>query len=219
MFRKLTVIAVAIAMPVGIIAGAGGVAGANSSGPAAADSIVCTGVTGTITFSRPLNNTGYTSGTIVSTVKATQTGCKVSGSTKETVTKGTTTGTLTSAAGTKTKPIGTCDELASNSTEVGTMSTAWNASALSAYPSKIAVKSIMGGLNKTSHGTFTIPGKTANGGVTGSFGGAAKTGSKDKIEAETTLTAAALFAPCKTSGMKSLSFNTNPGVDPVSLNS
>jgi hypothetical protein len=218
MFRKLSVIALAVAMPVGLIAATGGVAGATTTGPAAADSIVCTAVTGTLHFNHPLNNTGYTSGTIVTTVSASLSKCTVKGKLAEKVTKGTTTGTLTSAAGTKSKPVGKCSALIGSATEIGTLSTAWAASpSLTAYPSKISVKSDIGGTH-SGHGTFTIPGSVANGPATGSFGGTAKTGSLDKTVAQTVLTSSAILAACA-KGISSLSITTDSAAPAVSLNS
>jgi hypothetical protein len=218
MIRKMLVIAAAIAMPVSVIAASGGVAGAATTGPAAADSIICTAITGTLHFNHPLNDTGYTSGTIVTTVSASLSKCTVKGSTKETVSKGTVTGTLTSVAGTKAKPVGKCTSLVGSASETGTLSTAWAATpSLSAYPSKISVKSDTGGTH-SGHGTFTIPGGVANGPATGSFGGAAKTGSADKTVAQTTLTTSAILTACK-KGVSSLSITTDSAAPAVSLNS
>ncbi len=218
MIRKLFVIAAAIAMPVGLIAATGGVAGAATTGPAAADSIVCHHVSGTLSFNRPLTTAGYTSGDIVTTVHATVSDCTVGGTYHVTVTQGTTTGTLTSATGTHAHPIGKCASLAvGSSTETGTLSTAWNASALTAYPSKVPVKSDLGGTHG-SYGTFTLPGSTRGGPPSGSFGGSAKTGSADKSVAQTSLTAGTIIHDCA-SGVHSLAITTDSAEPAVSLNS
>lgn len=146
MLRKLCVVAVAIAMPVGLIAATGEVAGAVTTGPAAADSIVCHDVTGTLHFSRPLTTKGYTSGVIVTTLSATLTDCATSGHYHvKGLTKGTTTGTFTSATGSTRSPIGSCASMVRSSKETGTLKSVWNTSALTAYPSKISVKSDIGG--------------------------------------------------------------------------
>lgn len=217
MLRKLLVIAAAITMPISIVAVSGGIAGANTSGVAGKDSVVCKDIAGTITFSRDLNNTGYTSGTIVTTVSATLTGCKASGPFTVTVSKGKTTGTLTSVAGTVAKPVGKCTALIGSASEVGTLTTAWTSSP-SVPSSVIHPRSDTGGTH-SGHGTFTIPGTTSNSpSPTGSFGGTAETGSTDKSVAQTSLTTAAIITACK-KGVKSLSITTDSAAAAVSLNS
>ena len=64
MFRKLIVVAAAIAMPVSIVAVSGGMAGASNPHTAAADSVSCKGITGTLSFSPKLDAAGYKSGKI-----------------------------------------------------------------------------------------------------------------------------------------------------------
>jgi len=219
MIRKLLVVAAAIAMPVSVIAASGGVAGAATTGPAAADSIICKDITGTLTFNHKLNNTGYTNVPIVTTVSATVSGCTVKGGKAETVTKGTVTGTITSATGTKAKPVGKCASLVGSATETGTLKTAWSATpTLSAYPSEVHVKSDLGGAH-SGYGTFTIPGSVANSpSPTGSFGGAAKTGSADKSVAQTVLKESVIATDCK-AGVSSLKITTDSAASAVSLNS
>ncbi len=217
MFRKLLVVAAAIAMPVSIVAVSGGIAGANTSGVAAKDSIVCHDITGTIHFNRDLNNTGYTSGTIVTTVSATLSDCKASGPYAVTVTKGTTTGTLTSAAGTHSKPIGKCTGLLGSASETGSLSTAWTANH-SIPASVIHVKSDLGATH-SGHGSFKIPGSVANSpSPTGSFGGTAETGSADTTLAQTTKTLTQINSACS-SGVASLALQTDSAGPAVSLNS
>ena len=97
MIRKLLVVASAIVIPMSVVAVSGGIASANTTGPAAKDSIICKAITGTLHFNRPLNNTGYSSGTIVTTVSATLSSCTVSGTYHVAVSKGVVTGTITSA--------------------------------------------------------------------------------------------------------------------------
>ncbi len=62
----------------------------------------------------------------------------------------------------------------------------WAASATTAN-SGLTIKSIAGGVNKASHGTFTLPG-SIKGTAAGSFQGANK-GASDKTVAQTTDTA------------------------------
>ena len=217
MFRKLLVVAAAIAMSVSLVAVSGGIAGANTSGVAAKDSIICHDITGTIHFNRPLNNTGYTSGTIVTTVSATLTHCTAAGPYAVTVTQGKTTGTLTSAAGTHAKPVGKCAALVGSASETGSLSTAWTANH-TVPASVIHVKSDTGGTH-SGHGSFKIPGSVANSpSPTGSFGGTTETGSADTTLAQTTLTIAAITTACS-HGVSSLALETDSAGPAVSLNS
>jgi hypothetical protein len=217
MIRKLLIVASAVVIPMGVIAVSGGVASANTSGPAAKDSIICKAITGTLHFNRPLNNTGYTSGTIVTTVSATLSKCTATGSFKVTVSKGAVKGTITSSAGTKTKPVGKCASLIGSATETGALTTAWT-STPSVPASVVHARSDLGGTH-SGHGTFTIPGSVSNSpSPTGSFGGTAQTGSLDKSVAQTTLTTAAILTACK-SGVSSLSITTDSAANAISLNS
>ena len=58
MIRKSLVVAAAIAMPVSIIAVSGGMAGASNPHTAATDTIICTKLTGTVSFSPALTPRG-----------------------------------------------------------------------------------------------------------------------------------------------------------------
>jgi hypothetical protein len=214
MFRKLLVVAAAIAMPVSVVAVSGGIASASNShaGSAATDTIICTKLTGTVTFSPKLTSKGYTSGSTTTTVKATVSGCTVKGTYSDKVTSGTVTGTIKGVAGTPTKPSGTCTSLTGSNTDSGTLSTKWAASP--AVPNSVlTVKSVTGGV-KSSHGTFTIPG-SVKGSAAGSFEGANK-GSSDKTVAQTTDTVTQILTACS-AGVSSLGIETEPGATPVSL--
>jgi hypothetical protein len=216
MFRKLLVVAAAIAMPVSAVAATGGIAGASNShaGSAATDTIVCKTITGTVTFSPKLTTKGYTSGATTTTVKATLGGCTTGGTFKTTVKSGAVTGTIKGTAGTKASPSGTCGALLSKGiNDSGTLSTKWTATP--AVPNSVlTIKSVAGG-TKNNHGTFTIPGST-KGSAAGSFEGANK-GSGDKTVAQTTMTVSALATACS-KGISSLAIETEPGVSAVSLN-
>lgn len=222
MFRKLAVIAVAIAMPVGVIAATGGIAGATTTGAAAKDSIVCKDITGTLKFSRALNNTGYTSGTIVTTVTAYVTGCTTAGPYHVSVTRGTVTGTLTGATGTVASPTGKCTGLLGSAKEVGTLTTTWSATP-GILASKSAIKSDAGGAH-SGYGTFTLPGSTPSGPPTGSFGGANASGSADKSTAQTALkigtatTSGTILYDCGHGGITSLKIDTDSAAAAISLN-
>ncbi len=103
MIRKLLVIAAAIAMPVSLVALAGGSASAANPRTSTSDTIICKTITGTVKFSPKLDKTGYTNQAIKTTVTATVTGCTVKGSTAYKVSKGTITGSITGAKGTTSK--------------------------------------------------------------------------------------------------------------------
>ncbi len=210
MIRKLLVVAAAIAMPVSIIAVSGGMAGASNPHTVGTDTITCSKLTGTVSFSPALTLKGYTSGVTTTTVKATVSGCTVKGSTKQTVTGGAVSGTIKSTKG----KGGTCGGLtAASITDSGTLTTKWAPTA--AGSSVLNIKSIAGG-TKSSHGTFTIPGKV-KGTATGSFLGSNKGGS-DKTSAQTTETVTALATACASkTGLKSLAIETEPGATPISL--
>ncbi len=212
MIRKLLVVAAAIAMPISIVAVSGGTASASNPHTAGTDTITCTKLTGTVKFSPKLTDTGYTSGATTTTVTATVSGCSAKGSFTTKVTSGTVTGTIKGAAGTKASPSGKCAALTGSNTDAGTLTTKWTATPADA-PSVLVVKSVAGG-TKSSHGTFTIPGKTV-GSASGSFLGA-NSGKSDKTVAQTTDTLTQILASCK-SGLSTLAIETEPGAVPVSL--
>jgi hypothetical protein len=214
MIRKLLVVAAAIAMPLSLVALTGGTASANAkAGSAATDDVACTAITGTITFSPKLNDTGYTNEAVKTTVSATLTGCKATGSFKTTVTKGTVKGTITGVKGTASKKAGTCAGLEGSSTDTGTLTTTWTASPKDAN-SVLGVKSVTGATSSSGHGTFTIPGKV-KGTASGSFLGS-NHGASDVSNAETSDTIAQILSACK-AGVSSLKIQTDPGKKAVSL--
>ncbi len=213
MFRKMLVVAAAIAMPVSIIAVSGGIAGASNphAGSATTDTVSCTKIAGTVKFSPALTLKGYTSGVTTTTVTATLTGCTAKGTFADKITSGAVTGTIKSTKG----KGGTCGGLTATSiTDAGTLTTKWKASAATPN-SGLGIKSIAGGV-KSSHGTFTIPGKV-KGTASGSFQGANK-GASDKTVAQTTDTTSALAKACASkAGLSSLAIETEPGATPISL--
>ena len=145
MIRKLLVVAAAIAMPVTAIAVSSGTATASSPHTAATDTIICKDITGTVTFSPKEDAKGYVGQSVKSTISATLSGCTASGGTKETVTKGVVTGSITGAKGTTKSPAGTCAGLvAKSSTDTGTLTVKWSASP-TVPNSGLNVKSISGG--------------------------------------------------------------------------
>jgi hypothetical protein len=209
MFRKLLVVAAAIAMPVSIVAVSGGMAGASNPHTAATDTLSCTKITGTVSFSPALTLKGYTSGVTTTTVKATVTGCTAKGATTQKITSGTASGTIKSTKG----KGGSCTGLTAKAiSDAGALTIKW-AGTPAAPSSVLNLKSVAGG-TKNSHGTFTIPG-TIKGTATGSFLGANK-GASDKTVAQTTETTTQLAAACKT-GLKSLAIETEPGAVPLTL--
>ncbi len=214
MIRKMLVVAAAIAMPVSIVAVSGGMAGASAphAGSATTDTVSCTKIAGSVKFSPALNMTGYTSGVTTTTVTATLTGCTAKGTFADKITSGTVTGTIKSTKG----KGGTCAGVTQKTiTDAGLLTVKWAASATTAN-SGLTIKSIAGGVNKASHGTFTLPG-SIKGTAAGSFQGA-NAGASDKTVAQTTDTATQLLAACSSKGgLSSLAIETEPGVTPISL--
>jgi len=210
----LLAVAAAIAMPVSVIAVGGGAASASNPHSAANDTIICKNLTGTLTFTPKIDAAGYTSGSIKTTVSTTLSGCTVKGPTPETVTKGTTTGTLTSPAGTKAAPSGKCTSLTKGGTVTGTLTTKWTAS-VTTPNSVVVVKSDKAG-TAGSHGTLTLPG-TVKGSASGSFLGTNK-GASDTTTSEASSTSTALAKQCLSkTGLPSLKIQNVPGVNAVSL--
>jgi hypothetical protein len=214
MIRKLLMVAAAIALPVSVVAVSGEIAGASNghAGSASTDTITCTKITGTVSFSPKLTLKGYTSGSTTTTVKATVSGCRVKGTFADKVTSGTMTGTIKGSAGTATSPSGTCAGLTRSNSVTGALSARWKATP--GVPSSVlTLKSITGAI-KSNHGTFTIPG-SIKGSAAGPFEGTNR-GASDKTVAQTTETATQLATACAT-GISSLAIGTEPGVAPVSL--
>jgi hypothetical protein len=219
MLRKVLVVAAAIAMPISIVAVSGGMAGASNPHTAAADTVSCKTLAGSLTFSPKIDAAGYKSGQISTKVTATLTGCTVKGSTAITITKGTVTGTLKGGTGTSSKPTGTCTGLSGNGTETGTLTTKWTASKGGPVPnSLLGVKSDVGGhvgSGSSEHGTFTIPGSTKST-ASGSFVGTDK-GAKDKSVAETSLSYTSVAASCLKTGLTTLKIQNVSGTSALTL--
>ncbi len=215
MIRKLLVVAAAIAMPVSAIAVSSGTATASSPHTAATDTIICKAITGTVTFSPKEDAKGYVGQAVKSTISATLSGCTASGGTKETVTKGTVTGSITGAKGTTKSPAGTCAGLVSkSSTDTGTLTVKWSATP-TVPNSGLNVKSISGGTTSGGYGFFTIPG-SVKGTANGSFEGSNK-GASDTSTSQTKLKASSLGATCEKSGLSSIAITTESGKNAVSL--
>lgn len=218
MIRKLLVIAAAIAMPVSLVALAGGSASAAISHSSTSDTIICKTITGTVKFSPKLDKTGYTNQAIKTTVTATVAGCTVKGSTAYKVSKGTITGTITGTKGTTSKKAGTCTGLLGSSTDNGTLTSKWSVSSGAVPPASVlGIKSVKGGTaGSPAHGTFTLPG-SVKGTASGSFQGA-NHGSGDMSIAETKDTATQFLTACDSAaGVSSLAIQTEPGKNAVSL--
>lgn len=213
MIRRMVVIVAAIAMPVSLVAASSGVAGAAKpvfNGNATNYTISCKNLTGTVTFSKPLNLTGYTDGTVITTtVSGTLTGCKASKAAgKVVVSGGTISGSLKGQPGTPGNPSGTCTGLLGNTTEGAgsTLSTTWSGSpAITSGPTVLHVAQVSGGTyvgkKSVSYGQFQISGALPNT-ASGSFQGS-DAGASDLTTAATTLSTTALAGQCA-SGLSSL---------------
>jgi hypothetical protein len=219
MLRKLFVVAAAVTIPVSIIAVGGGFANAASPHTAAADTVSCKTLSGTMAFSRKVDSAGYTSGHTTITATITVSGCTVSGSTKLTITKGTGTGTLAGATGTPGKPTGSCTGLQGNTPATGTLNIKWTVSKGGGIVNSVlnvkSVKTGPVGSGSNEHGAFTIPGST-KGTAAGSFLGSDK-GAKDKVVAEISLPYITMASTCLKSGLTSLKIQNESGTAAVAL--
>jgi hypothetical protein len=184
----MLLIAAAVAMPVGVVAATAGTAVAgkvidNTGAPATAS---CTSSGGTISFKTPIGI--VTPGGYVAPTKNKGQQIKVAGivltCTSSAVTGGF-TGTISGKIKT-TNPGDTpaqeysCTGLvgvspAPGGTLAGTLKVKWSVPAGQKFgggpKSAIAVSSILGGVNGSGQGTFTIPGNPGTGSVSGSFPG------------------------------------------------
>lgn len=210
MFRKMLVIAAAIAMPVSLVAVSSGVAGAKKGPSAATDTATCTGLSGTISFSEPLTFAGYPSGTETTTVSGTLSGCTASGSYAVTGLSATLSGSFAGKPGSAKKPSGLCTGLLGTTKEKGTITVTW-ASSPGIAATTIGLKSATGGTATDGNASFSLGGK-----YKGSFGGSDK-GAGSSVSAETTQSTTALSAECAGAGISSLSIVSPPSGNPITL--
>ena len=204
--HKMLGIAAAVAIPISAVAVGGGIA--NASNPhigAATDSIVCKNVTGTVSFSPKLRLTGYTSGSIHTTIHATVSGCTTRGAYRTNVTKGTVSGTLVGAVGTVAHPAGKCSGPEGSAPDVGRVTTTWSAIPADA-PSVLNVRSVIPGGHP-----WRIPGTTPDLAPSGSFRGAAGTGSQDKAFAQLVVSSETYLSECDRDGVSSVAIETDTG--------
>jgi len=210
MFRKILVVAAAIAMPVSVVAVSGGIAGAAKAPSAATDTATCTGITATVNFSIPLTNAGVTSGTETTTLSGSYTGCSAAGSFAQTISTGSISGSFTSKAGSAKHPAALCGGLVGSTKEKGTITTSWTGSSPAAADTVTTVKSITGGV-AGGHGTFSVVGK-----YKGSFGGADK-GKSSTNTAQTVETVATLSSECAGAGISTLHIEGPASGHPLTL--
>jgi hypothetical protein len=223
MIRKLLLIAAAVAMPVGIIAASAGTASAKGvtdavGAPATAS---CTTSGGTLTFKTAL---GLSGGTYVFPTKNKGNQITVSGvnfSCTSSAVSGAFTGTLAGKIKT-TDPSNSatteysCTSLsgvspAPGGTLVGSLEikyTAPSGQKFSAKDSKIAVSSILGGVNGAGDGTFTIPGNAGTGSIVGAFPGSDAGASSTSTD-----------ATADTEGQLATACQTAPGLKTIALGS
>lgn len=219
MLRKLFVVTAAVTIPVSIIAVGGGFANAASPHTAAADTVSCKTLSGTLTFSRKVDSAGYTSGHTSINASITVTGCTVTGSTKLTITKGVMTGTLAGATGTRGKPTGSCTGLQGSTPATGTLTTKWTVSKgggiVNSVLNVMSVKTGPVGSGSNEHGAFTIPGSTKST-AAGSFLGT-DTGAKDKVVAEISQPYITMASTCLQKGLTSLKVQNESGTAAITL--
>ncbi|MGB7052593.1 MAG: hypothetical protein WBG41_13585 [Acidimicrobiales bacterium] len=214
MMRKLLLVAVAAAAPIGLIAIAG-TAGAAKSPPvnATTDTVTCTTISGSVKFS-PAVTSSEKAGTAHTSIKATVTGC-TSNAVGLKVTSGKAAGTLTT---TRTAGENGCAALAGGSDATGPITTSWKTTPkLSSGDSVIHVNSISGSIGSDGNATFTIPGNVANGTPSGSFQGT-NAGASDTTSAQTTTSAASILATCDgKKGLKGIDIKTPASGSAVNL--
>ena len=202
MLRKLFVVAAAIAMPLSVIGVTAGTAGASKGPSAATDTLVCSNITGTVSFSIPLTNAGNTTGGIeTSTVSATVSGCTASGTFPESVTSGSFNGTFAGKAGSAKHPSAQFTGLLGVSKNKGAITASWSATP-SVAPTTVSVKTVTGGTDG-SQASFQLNGK-----FKGSFGGADK-GKTSSSRSDTVETVGALAGQCGGAGISTIHL-TNP---------
>ncbi len=217
MFRKLLMVAAATAMPIGIIAASGGVASAKTTVNVANDNITCSAVKGTVTFSPPLTLDGTTDHSQSTTVTATLTKCKVTGSNAAVVSKGTVTGTIVDPSTT-----GSCGGLSGASSVTGNLSTTWKSTDIlqPGTTSATTFDQDFGSTytkGKNSYGLFTIPGAGGTIGVSGDFTGG-NGGDTSSIEAQTKDTDAQILTTCEApGGLSSLAIESHKGAAAATL--
>ena len=209
MLRKLFVVAAAIAMPVSVVAVTAGTAAAKKGPSPATDTATCHSLSGTVNFSPPLTNAGYTSGTETSTLSGTLTGCAAAGTSPVSLTSGSLTGTFSAKPGSAKHPSGTCTGLLGTTKQKGSISVAWSSSP-SVAPTAIQVKTVTGGTSG-SQATFSLGGK-----YKGSFGGADK-GKSSSTSAQTVQTVATLAGECAGAGISSINIVGPSSGDAVTL--
>jgi len=216
MSRKLILVGAAITMAVSLVAVSTGTVGASSPLTSVSDTIICKDITGTITFSPKEDAKGYTNEAVKSTIKATVSGCTVSGSSAVAVGDGVVTGSLTGTKGTAKAPAGTCAGLvAKSATETGSLSISWDSIPSGIDPSDLTVASIAGGTTSKGYGFFKVPGSVKATAI-GSFRGSNK-GASDTSTSQTVEKASTLAKTCETSGLSSIAITSESGVNAVSL--
>lgn len=213
MMRKLLLVAVAAAAPIGLIAIAGSAGAGAPKINATTDTVTCTNLSGSVKFSPPVT-TSESAGTGTTALKASFSGCS-SNAVGLTVTSGSAKGTLTS---TRTSGENGCTALAGGSTASGPVTIAWKTTPkLSSGSSVLAVKSESGGLGGDGNATFTIPGSTPNGPPSGSFQGT-NSGSGDVANAQTTESATSILSTCEgKKGLKTLDIESPQSGNALSL--
>jgi hypothetical protein len=219
MIRKLLLVAAAVAMPVGMIAGTADVAGATVI-VVTTNTASCNAIAGTLTFSHPLSTAGVSLApggtyTLKTKVVATLTKCTTNKAAMV-ITKGSVTGTIsqtTHNTGTTPIKVATCTGLEGAQTITAPLTTKWTVKAPSTVaPTVSHFNQFVGGtaiIGTTAYGTFTLPGAGGITSSTGSFEGTDH-GASNVTNARTVLTAGALLTACnKSTGVPSLKVTTN----------
>ena len=153
-----------------------------AGGAVATGSVTCTNVTGTITFSPPLSNTGTKPET--THIALTATGCTTAGSSGIQVTSGTATATIQS-------PTNGCVSLLTSKPVA--VAVAWSPSSIHATVASFSGYAIVS--DAAQHIGFGLPNAKGSASVTGSFAGS-DSGAKSTASTYSDLTSTKLFVAC-----------------------
>lgn len=215
MIRKMLLMAAAVVVPVSLLS-ASGVASASSGVVETTASVVCTGVSGTATFSPPITS-NQKAGTQKIKFKATLSGCTASGNASVTISEGAVKGTIST-----TRTVGNgCRNLFGGTADVtGSLTIKWTSTPkIISGNSVVTVHTLSASIDTSNNNVeYQIPGTggTASSG-SGSFEGSDR-GASDLIAVDSTLSYTGQEITCGDSRLKSIDLEpSGSGADPISL--
>ncbi len=206
MFRKIFVIAAAVAMPASVVAVTAGSATASTPKVNATNyTASCTGIKATASFNPPLTSAGGTTSNEATKIKGTASDCTAtptSGGTPVTIKSAKISGTINDATSNHA-----CSGLASPTTETGSLTIKWKTSpSLTSSTSVVNPTTVTGGIGGDGHATFSISFGPA---TSGPFQGT-DNGTSSSTNAETTSTLSSILNSCASKkGLKSINIEPN----------